>query len=88
MILEVDHGFNKQATWLLFRDMIKGIILAIVIGPPIVAAVIVIVQLPVGELRVKIENLDSSLKFPLKKLFVVDGSTKAFLISSCSSNNA
>ncbi|KAF9594608.1 hypothetical protein IFM89_034230 [Coptis chinensis] len=30
-----------------------------------------------GELRQKIENLASSLKFPLKKLFVVDGSTRS-----------
>ncbi|XP_028052800.1 UDP-glycosyltransferase TURAN-like isoform X2 [Camellia sinensis] len=32
------------------KDMIKGIILATIIGPPIVAAIIVIVQLPDGEL--------------------------------------
>ncbi|KAK4339309.1 hypothetical protein RND71_040771 [Anisodus tanguticus] len=113
-VIEARHGFNKQTMWLFFRDMIKGIVLAIVIGPPIVAAIIVIVQkggpylaiylwgfmlilslvmmtiypvliaplfnkftpLPQGELRLKIENLASSLKFPLKKLFVVDGSTR------------
>lgn len=34
-------------------------------------------QLPDGELRTKIEKLASSLKFPLKKLFVVDGSTRS-----------
>ncbi|GLT71121.1 hypothetical protein SLA2020_431620 [Shorea laevis] len=33
--------------------------------------------LPDGELREKIEKLASSLKFPLKKLFVVDGSTRS-----------
>ncbi|CAA2992979.1 CAAX prenyl protease 1 homolog [Olea europaea subsp. europaea] len=114
-VIEARHGFNKQTIWLFFRDMIKGIVLAIVIGPPIVAAIIVIVQkggpylaiylwafmlvlslvmmtvypvliaplfnkftpLPDGELRVKIENLSSSLKFPLKKLFVIDGSTRS-----------
>ncbi|KAL3349108.1 hypothetical protein AABB24_022308 [Solanum stoloniferum] len=114
-VIEARHGFNKQTVWLYFRDMIKGIALSIVIGPPIVAAIIVIVQkggpylaiylwgfmlilslvmmtiypvliaplfnkftpLPQGELRVKIENLASSLKFPLKKLFVVDGSTRS-----------
>ncbi|KAL2536442.1 CAAX prenyl protease 1-like protein [Forsythia ovata] len=114
-VIESRHGFNKQTIWLFFRDMIKGIVLAIVIGPPIVAAIIVIVQkggpylaiylwafmlvlslvmmtlypiliaplfnkftpLPDGELRVKIENLASSLKFPLKKLFVIDGSTRS-----------
>lgn len=114
-VIEARHGFNKQTVWLYFRDMIKGIALSIVIGPPIVAAIIVIVQkggpylaiylwgfililslvmmtiypvliaplfnkftpLPQGELRLKIENLASSLKFPLKKLFVVDGSTRS-----------
>ncbi|OIT08036.1 PREDICTED: CAAX prenyl protease 1 homolog [Nicotiana attenuata] len=114
-VIEARHGFNKQTVWLFFRDMIKGIALAVVIGPPIVAAIIVIVQkggpylaiylwgfmlilslvmmtiypvliaplfnkftpLPQGDLRLKIENLASSLKFPLKKLFVVDGSTRS-----------
>ncbi|XP_074326463.1 CAAX prenyl protease 1 homolog isoform X2 [Apium graveolens] len=114
-VIEARHGFNKQTIWLFFRDMIKGIVLSIVIGPPIVAAIIVIVQkggpylaiylwgfmfvlslvmmtiypiliaplfnkftpLPDGELRLKIEKLASSLQFPLKKLFVVDGSTRS-----------
>ncbi|KAL7002457.1 CAAX prenyl protease 1 [Sarracenia purpurea var. burkii] len=114
-VIEARHGFNKQTIWLFFRDMIKGIILSVIIGPPIVAAIIIIVQkggpylaiylwgfmlvlslvmmtiypiliaplfnkftpLPDGELRLKIENLASSLKFPLKKLFVVDGSTRS-----------
>ncbi|XP_051145143.1 CAAX prenyl protease 1 homolog isoform X1 [Andrographis paniculata] len=114
-VIEARHGFNKQTIWLFFRDMIKGIALTIVIGPPIVAAIIYIVQiggpylalylwafmlvvslvmmtiypvliaplfnkftpLPEGGLREKIENLASSLKFPLKKLFVVDGSTRS-----------
>ncbi|CAM8960827.1 hypothetical protein QQ045_003529 [Rhodiola kirilowii] len=114
-VIEAKHGFNKQTMWLFFRDMIKGIIISIILGPPIVAAIITIVQkggpylaiylwafmfvlsivmmtlypvliaplfnkftpLPDGELRTKIENLASSLKFPLKKLFVVDGSTRS-----------
>ncbi|WJX82924.1 CAAX prenyl protease 1 [Trifolium repens] len=114
-VIEARHGFNKQTPWLFFRDMIKGIFLSIIIGPPIVAAIIVIVQkggpylaiylwafmfglslvmltiypvliaplfnkftpLPDGTLREKIENLASSLNFPLKKLFVVDGSTRS-----------
>jgi len=33
--------------------------------------------LPEGELRAKIEKLASSLDFPLKKLFVIDGSTRS-----------
>ncbi|KAK4487812.1 hypothetical protein RD792_005492, partial [Penstemon davidsonii] len=114
-VIEERHGFNKQTIWLFFWDMIKGIALSIVIGPPIVAAIIVIVQkggpylaiylwafmlvlslvmmtiypvliaplfnkftpLAEGDLRVKIEKLASSLNFPLKKLFVVDGSTRS-----------
>ncbi|XP_075493012.1 CAAX prenyl protease 1 homolog [Primulina tabacum] len=114
-VIEARHGFNKQTIWLFIKDMIKGIALAVVIGPPIVAAIIFIVQkggpylaiylwafmlvislvmmtiypiliaplfnkftpLPDGNLRIKIESLASSLKFPLKKLFVVDGSTRS-----------
>lgn len=114
-VIETRHGFNKQTIWLFFRDMFKGICLSILLGPPIVAALIVIVQkggpylaiylwvfmfllsivmmtlypiliapmfnkftpLPDGELREKIEKLAASLKFPLKKLFVVDGSTRS-----------
>ncbi|RRT80654.1 hypothetical protein B296_00023353 [Ensete ventricosum] len=34
-------------------------------------------QLPDGVIREKIEKLAASLKFPLKKLFVVDGSTRS-----------
>lgn len=41
----MDSCFSLQQTiWLFFRDMIKGFLLAIVIGPPIVAAIITIVQ--------------------------------------------
>ncbi|KAG0458780.1 hypothetical protein HPP92_021908 [Vanilla planifolia] len=114
-VIEARHGFNKQTIWLFFRDMFKGICLAILLGPPIVAAIIIIVQkggpylaiylwafmfalsivmmtvypiliaplfnkftpLPEGELREKTEKLADELKFPLKKLFVVDGSTRS-----------
>uniref|UniRef100_A0A2P2M8S7 CAAX prenyl protease n=1 Tax=Rhizophora mucronata TaxID=61149 RepID=A0A2P2M8S7_RHIMU len=114
-VIEARHGFNKQTLWLFLRDLFKGICIAIVLGPPIVSAIILIVQkggpylaiylwafmfvlslvmmtlypiliaplfnkftpLPEGGLRTKIENLASSLKFPLKKLFVVDGSTRS-----------
>ncbi|RZS01978.1 hypothetical protein BHM03_00031943, partial [Ensete ventricosum] len=41
------------------------------------AGVMIWSQLPDGELREKIEKLAASLKFPLKKLFVVDGSTRS-----------
>ncbi|XP_077245457.1 CAAX prenyl protease 1 homolog isoform X2 [Tasmannia lanceolata] len=114
-VIEARHGFNKQTIWLFFRDMFKSICLSLLLGPPIVATIIVIVQkggpylaiylwgfmfvlsivmmtlypiliaplfnkftpLPEGNLRGKIEKLASSLKFPLKKLFVVDGSTRS-----------
>lgn len=114
-VIEARHGFNKQTIWLFFRDMLMGLGLMVVVGPPIVAAIIFIVQkggpylalylwgfmlllslvmmalypvliaplfnkftpLPEGELRAKIEKLASSLDFPLKKLFVIDGSTRS-----------
>ncbi|CAN6232318.1 unnamed protein product [Urochloa humidicola] len=114
-VIEAQHGFNKQTIWLFVRDMVKEILLSIILGTPIVAAIIYIVQigerylvmylwgfmfvldllmmtiypiviaplfnkftpLPEGVLREKIEMLAASLKFPLKKLFVVDGSTRS-----------
>ncbi|GKU96789.1 hypothetical protein SLEP1_g9982 [Rubroshorea leprosula] len=114
-VIEARHGFNKQTILLFFRDLFKGMCLAIILGPPIVSAIIVIVQkggpylaiylwafmfvlslvmmtlyplliaplfnkftpLQQGELREKIEKLAASLNFPLKKLFVVDGSTRS-----------
>uniref|UniRef100_A0A0C9QWP0 CAAX prenyl protease n=1 Tax=Wollemia nobilis TaxID=56998 RepID=A0A0C9QWP0_9CONI len=114
-VIEARHGFNKQTIWLFFRDMIVSLGLTVLLGPPIIAAMIIIVQkggpylaiylwafmlvlslvmmtlypiliaplfnkftpLPEGELRSKIEKLASSLKFPLRKLFVIDGSTRS-----------
>ncbi|XP_024449908.1 CAAX prenyl protease 1 homolog isoform X2 [Populus trichocarpa] len=43
-VIEARHGFNKQTTWLFFRDLFKGICLSILLGPPIVSAIILIVQ--------------------------------------------
>ena len=114
-VIEARHGFNKQTIWLFLRDMVAGLGLSVLLGPPIVAAMIVIVQkggpylaiylwafmlilslvmmslypiliaplfnkftpLPEGGLRLTIEKLASTLKFPLKKLFVIDGSTRS-----------
>ncbi|KAL3678742.1 hypothetical protein R1sor_021698 [Riccia sorocarpa] len=114
-VIEARHGFNKQTVWLFFKDMVLGMLLMVVLGPPIVSAIIILVQkggpylalylwgfmlvlslammaiypiliaplfnkftpLPDGELRGKIEKLASSLNFPLKKLFVIDGSTRS-----------
>ncbi|KAK9910320.1 hypothetical protein M0R45_034286 [Rubus argutus] len=87
-VIEARHGFNNRTIWLFLKDMFKGICLTVILAPPIVSAAILIVQkgaplfnkftpLPEGQLRGKIETLASSLKFPLKKLFVVDGSTRS-----------
>ncbi|XP_061996154.1 CAAX prenyl protease 1 homolog isoform X2 [Rosa rugosa] len=114
-VIEARHGFNNQTIWLFLKDMLKEICLSVIIAPPIVSAIIVIVEkggaylviylwafmlvlsfvmmtiypvliaplfnkftpLPEGQLREKIEKLASSLKFPLKKLFVVDGSIRS-----------
>lgn len=114
-VIEARHGFNKQTIWLFLRDMVVGLGFSVLLGPPIVSAIIIIVQkggqylaiylwafmlilslvmmslysiliaplfnkftpLPEGELRLNIERLASSLKFPLKKLFVIDGSTRS-----------
>lgn len=37
-------SFLQQTIWLFFRDMFKGICIALVLGPPIVSAIIFIVQ--------------------------------------------
>lgn len=114
-VIEARHGFNKQTVWLFFKDIVVSLGLMVVLGPPVVAAMIIIVQragpylaiylwafilvlslllmaiypviiaplfnkftpLPSGQLRDKIESLAASLKFPLKKLFVIDGSTRS-----------
>ncbi|KAI7745159.1 hypothetical protein M8C21_020492 [Ambrosia artemisiifolia] len=75
-VIEEDHGFNKQTIWMFIRDMFKDMIVAIILGPPYVAAIILILPLPQGELRTKIETLASSLNFPLKNLYV-DRSTRS-----------
>lgn len=36
--------FLQQTIWLFFRDMFKGILLSAIIGPPVVAAIIIIVH--------------------------------------------
>lgn len=42
----------QQTIWLFFRDMIKGILLSILLGPPIVSAIIIIVQVNLCKLVV------------------------------------
>lgn len=43
-VVEEKHGFNKQTLGLFFSDMIKGILLGIVIGGPLLSAVVLIVR--------------------------------------------
>lgn len=44
IFLTVINVAVQQTMWLFFKDMVKSIVLAVVIGPPIVSAMIVIVQ--------------------------------------------
>lgn len=114
-VLEERHGFNKQTPMFFVKDQIKGLLLSIVLGLPIMSILIMIVQrggdyffiwlwafvsgvsllfmtiypsviaplfdtyrpLDEGELRTNIEKLAASLNFPLKKLFVVEGSKRS-----------
>ncbi|CAG8435341.1 5557_t:CDS:2 [Diversispora eburnea] len=114
-VIEEKHGFNKMTLGLFFMDMIKGFLIAGVIGLPILALVLQIIKwsgdtfyfyvwifmiifnfilltiyptliqplfnkvepLPDGELREQIEGLASRINFPLKKLYVIDGSKRS-----------
>ncbi|KAK1926625.1 putative CAAX prenyl protease 1 (A-factor converting enzyme) [Papiliotrema laurentii] len=114
-VLEERHGFNKSTKKLWVVDQIKTWILFVVLGFPIIAAFLriidwagksfvpwlmlflVVVQLglqiiyplfiqpffnkltplPEGELRERVENLAGKLKFPLKHLYVIDGSKRS-----------
>ncbi|GFR42647.1 hypothetical protein Agub_g3584 [Astrephomene gubernaculifera] len=114
-VIEQRHGFNKQTPGLYVSDLIKQMLLAVVLLPPIVAGVTYILQvagplvplylwafvfalslflmtiypvviaplfnkyepLPEGSLRSKIEALAGSLRFPLRKLYRMDGSRRS-----------
>ncbi|KAL1958752.1 hypothetical protein VTO42DRAFT_3871 [Malbranchea cinnamomea] len=114
-VLEEKFGFNKQTVKLWITDMLKGQMLGIVLGTPIISAILKIVQktgtsffyylwlfgvfvqlfaitiypiaiLPLfnklsplesGELKTSVENLASKLRFPLKELYVIDGSKRS-----------
>lgn len=113
--IERKHGFNKQTGRIFALDQLKVWLLSLVIGLPILALLIKVIQLtgkyffitawllsvafqlfmiliypsfiqPLfnkfvllenGELKEKIEKLAQSLGFPLKEIFVVDGSTRS-----------
>ena len=114
-VLEERHGFNKQTVQLWAMDQIKTNMLIIVLGFPVIALGIHIIQwagphfwiyvwvfclvllvvfmyifpnviapmfnkfspLEDGELKTAIENLAKENHFPLKQLFVIDGSTRS-----------
>ncbi|KAJ2343097.1 zinc metalloprotease, partial [Coemansia sp. RSA 2618] len=114
-VVESKHGFNKQSAGLFCADMIKSMVLLVVLGAPLVAGFLWVVErtgerfylyawalmagvqllmiviyptliqpmfntfnpLPEGELRTAIEALAARLQFPLKKLYVVDGSKRS-----------
>jgi STE24 endopeptidase len=114
-VLEEKFGFNKQTVNLWVTDMIKGQMLGIVIGVPVISTVLKIVQktgnsffyylwlfgifvqlfaitiypiaiLPLfnklsplepGALKSGVEALARKLKFPLKELYVIDGSKRS-----------
>ncbi|WVF70200.1 hypothetical protein IAT40_004988 [Kwoniella sp. CBS 6097] len=114
-VLEQKHGFNKSTVKLWVTDTIKTYTLAAVIGLPVLAGFLRIIELagknfvpwlmlfllgiqlslqivyptfiqplfnkleplPQGELRTKVEELASQLGFPLKHLYVIDGSKRS-----------
>ncbi|RMZ89238.1 hypothetical protein DV736_g3539, partial [Chaetothyriales sp. CBS 134916] len=114
-VLEEHYGFNKQTVSLWITDMLKGQALMVVLGTPLLAAFLKIIQatgtrffyylwlfsigvqlfaitiypifiLPLfnklsplesGELKTGVETLAQRLKFPLKSLYVIDGSKRS-----------
>ena len=114
-VLEEKFGFNKQTVRLWVTDMIKGQILGVVLGGPLISGFLAIVQktgnsffyylwlfsvavqlfaitiypiaiLPLfnklsplqeGPLKTGVEALAARLKFPLKELYVIDGSKRS-----------
>lgn len=114
-VLEEKYGFNKLTVGLWISDKLKGIALGIVLGSPVVAAFLKIIDhfgdsfilyacgfifvvqlvfmtifptliqplfnkfspLEEGELKTAIEDLAAGQKFPLTKLFVIDGSKRS-----------
>ncbi len=114
-VLEEKFGFNKQTVRLWVVDMIKGQMLAVVLGAPLLSGFLAIVQktgnsffyylwlfsvavqlfaitiypiaiLPLfnklsplqeGPLKAGVEALAARLKFPLKELYVIDGSKRS-----------
>lgn len=114
-VLERKHGFNRQTMGVFWSDQVKGLLLGVLFGFPLLVALIWIVRrfgetfyiaawllvlafqtflmlifptfiqplfnkfdpLPEGPLRNKIQALAQKLKFPLSKIFVMDGSKRS-----------
>ncbi|VDD82460.1 unnamed protein product [Mesocestoides corti] len=114
-VIEARYGFNKQTLGFFIKDKVKSLLVGLVIGLPIIAALIWIIKaggqyfyiyaygftfavsmiimfiypefiapifdryehFPDCELRTKIEDLAAQIGFPLKKLFVVEGSKRS-----------
>jgi len=114
-VLEEKFGFNKQTPKIFVTDMLKSMMLAFVLAPPILAGFLSIVKktgnqffyylwlfgaglqvfmitvypitilplfnklspLEAGELKTGVENLAKKLNFPLKELYVIDGSKRS-----------
>jgi STE24 endopeptidase len=114
-VIEEKFGFNKTTPGTFALDLLKGMLLSVAIGGPLLAAVLAFFQyagdlawlycwagtvifilfiqyiaptwimplfnkfkpLEGGELRSAIENYAESVKFPLKGIFVMDGSKRS-----------
>ncbi|XP_013794727.1 CAAX prenyl protease 1 homolog [Limulus polyphemus] len=91
-VLEERHGFNKQTPGFFIKDQIKKFMVTqylwlfcfvvslvlMTIYPDFIAPLFdKFTPLPEGELRTQIEALAASIDFPLKKLFIVEGSKRS-----------
>lgn len=114
-VIEEKFGFNKMTPKTFVTDLLKGLILAILLGAPLLAGVLAFFEyagpqawlycwlattlftlfvqfiaptwimplfnkftpLEEGELRTAILNYAKSVNFPLKNLFVIDGSRRS-----------
>lgn len=114
-VIEERFGFNKTTAGTFVMDLLKGLVLSIVIGAPLIAGIIAFFEfsgpyawfyawmavatfsllmqyvaptwimplfnkftlLEEGELRTAIENYADKLDFPLKGIYVIDGSKRS-----------